>query len=172
VRQESRFVAELYRYLAPFIDTRTPSYVSLDGIAARKGVVDNMFVDPDIPDLWFTLIGDPKPNLLEAKILTDRRVTVNQAQLSAWRSTGSGRYKPSAWVAADENLKTFFYWTHADFLARLDASRATTQFPRLRIPDSHTEFPEVRQLALHVLRFAPDQARHLDANGFVANSGH
>ena len=157
MKQESRFVAELYRYLAPFIDTSRPLYVSLDGIAARRGVSDNVFSDPDVPDLWFTLAGDPNLILLEAKVLNaGRRVTVNQAQLTAWRSTGSGKHKPGAWVAADEALTAFFYWSHVDFLARLDASNTTALYPRLQMPDSRIEFTEVRQLALHVLRFAPN----------------
>jgi hypothetical protein len=29
MKQESRFVSELYRYLAPFIDTGNPLYVNL-----------------------------------------------------------------------------------------------------------------------------------------------
>ena len=118
-----------------------------------------MFTDYDVPDLWFTLAGDLRPILLEAKILNaDRTVTVNQGQLSAWRSTGLGQHKPAAWVAADEALTAFYYWSHVDFLGRLDASNATVQYPKLRIPDSRIEFPEVRQLALHVLRLAPNQA--------------
>jgi hypothetical protein len=153
VKQESRFVADLYRYLAPFIDTDSPLYLSLDGIAARKAVSDSVFVDPDVPDLWFTLAGSSRLTLLEAKVLNaDRSVTVNQGQLTAWRSTGSGQHKPTAWVAANEALTVFFYWTHTDFLARLDASTATAQYPKFRLPDVRAEFPEVRQLALHVLR--------------------
>lgn len=152
VKQESRFVAELYRYLAPFIDTSKALYLSLDGIAARKGVSDNLFADADVPDLWFTLAGSSEIALLEAKILgPDEAVTVNQGQLTAWRSSGSGQHKPTAWVAADEGLTAFYHWTHAAFLPRLDASNATVQYPKLRIPEDRKEFPEVRQLALHIL---------------------
>lgn len=166
MKQESRFVAELYRYLAPFIDTAKPLYISLDGIAARVGVSGNVFTDPDVPDLWFTLVGDPGLTLLEAKVLNaDRSVTVNQAQLTAWRSTGLGQHRPIAWVAADEALTAFFYWSHADFLARLDASNTTVSYPKLRMPDSRIEFPEVRQLALHVLRFAQPQAQQPSSPG-------
>ena len=56
MKQESRFVAELYRYLAPFIDTARELYVSLDGMAARQGVLGGHFTDPDVPDLWFYLV--------------------------------------------------------------------------------------------------------------------
>ena len=155
MKQESRFVAELYRYLAPFIDATSPLYLSLDGIAAQKGVRDGEFIDPDVPDLWFTLAGSPRLTLLEAKVLhADRTVTVNQGQLTAWRSSGLGQHRPTAWVAADEPFRAFFFWTHADFLARLDASNATVPYPKFRLPDVRTEFTEVRQLALHVLRSA------------------
>src|SRR5436309_86774 len=49
VKQENHFVAELWRYLAPFIDTSSQSYLSLDGIAARKGVSDHVLADADVP---------------------------------------------------------------------------------------------------------------------------
>jgi hypothetical protein len=91
--------------------------------------------------------------LLEAKIIDgDRRVAMSLAQLTAWRSMGTGRHKPVAWVAADEALSAFFYWSHADFLPRLDATNTTVPNPRLAMPDPHVQFPEIRQLALHVLR--------------------
>src|SRR4051794_15694829 len=103
MRQEHRFVAELYRYLAPFIDTSADVYLSLDGIAARRGVSSKKFDDADVPDLWFTLVGHTQPVLLEAKIVDDkRRVTVNRNQLMAWRSNGRGGHRPTAWVATNE----------------------------------------------------------------------
>lgn len=155
MKQESRFVAELYRYLAPFIDTNSPFYLSLDGIAARKGVSDRVFADPDVPDLWFTFAGSRRLTLLEAKVLgADRSVTVTRGQLAAWRSIGSGQHKPTAWVATDEGFTVFFYWKHTEFLTKLDASTEAAQYPKIKIPDVREEFPEVRQLALHVLRCA------------------
>jgi hypothetical protein len=153
MKQEFLFVAELYRYLVPFIDTDKPRYLSLDGIAARQGVPQGYFEDHDVPDLWFTLIGSRRPTLLEAKILNaNRSVTVGQGQLSAWRSTGQGRHKPTAWVAADERLSDFYYWTHEAYLSRLDVCASTVSFPKIRMPDVRFQFTDVRQLALHVLR--------------------
>jgi hypothetical protein len=155
MKQESRFVAELYRYLAPFIDTSSHLHLSLDGEAAKKGVSDRVFTDPDVPDLWFTLIGSTHPTLLEAKVLNAaRRIIVNRRQLYAWRSSGPGQHKPTAWVATNEALKTFFYWKHSDFIPQLDASGATSKYPTFKLPDVRAEFPDVRQLALHVLRNA------------------
>ncbi|HZT60273.1 MAG TPA: hypothetical protein VFA21_16840 [Pyrinomonadaceae bacterium] len=154
MKQESRFVAELYRYLSPFIDTDKELYLSLDGMTARKGVSNSKFVDPDVPDLWFTLIGSTRLILLEAKILhANESIPVNPNQLAAWCSLGPGKHKPTAWVAANEKLTTFFYWTHADFLPRLDAGNVSKS-PTFKLPDERIEFPDVRQLALHVLRYA------------------
>lgn len=155
MRQESRFVAELYRYLAPFIDTGKQFCLSLDGIAARKGVLEEVFADPDVPDLWFTLVGDESAVLIEAKILTGKRiVTLSQGQLAAWRSTGPGRHKPAAWVAANEDFREFRYWSHTDFVPILDACRSTVRYPRVTIPSHARAFADVRPLALHILRQA------------------
>ncbi len=79
MKQEHRFVADLYHYLAPFIDSSKATYVSLDGEAAKKGVTEKLFNDSDVPDLWFHLVGVEKTILLEAKILNpDRTITVEQ----------------------------------------------------------------------------------------------
>lgn len=56
-KQEHRFVAELYRFLAPFVDVEAGVYLSLDGMAALRGVEAKIFEDSDVPDLWFTLVG-------------------------------------------------------------------------------------------------------------------
>ena len=155
MKQESRFVAESYRYLAPFIDTGAHLHLGLDGEAAKKGVSDSVFADPDVPDLWFTLVGSTRPTLLEAKVLhAGRRIIVNRRQLYAWRSSGLGRHKPTAWVATDEGLKTFLHWEHSDFIQQLDKSGAASKYPTFRLPDVRAEFPDVRQSALHVLRNA------------------
>lgn len=161
MRQEHRFVADLYRYLAPFIDASRKLFLSLDGIAARRGVSDGHFTDPDVPDLWFYLAGSPSLTLLEAKVLgDDGRVLVGRGQLTAWRSNGHGDHKPTAWVGADESLSQFWYWTHAEFCQeRLDASRSNREYISFSPPTAHWTFPDIQQLALHVLWQAkPDAA--------------
>lgn len=154
MKQESRFVAELYRYLAPFIDTARELYVSLDGMAARRGVLGGHFTDPDVPDLWFYLAGSLNLTLIEAKILDeDNRVSVGRGQLTAWRTSGPGAHKPSAWVATDESLSSFCYWTHAAFcVERLDMSNSQQDYVSFRPPEARVQFPDIRQLALHMLR--------------------
>src|SRR5438552_11675650 len=64
MKQEHRFVADLYRYIAPFIDTAEPIFLSLDGEAAKKGVSEKHFGDAGIPDMWFTLVGATMPTLI------------------------------------------------------------------------------------------------------------
>ena len=89
MKQEHRFVAELYSLLRPFIDPSTPLFLSLDGEAAKKGVTLGLFVDSDVPDLWFTIIGNNRPTTLEAKVIgDDRRMKLNNTQLTQWRTGG------------------------------------------------------------------------------------
>ncbi len=129
-------------------------YVSLDGQAAEMGVQQGMFMHATIPDLWFTLSGSQTPSLIEAKIVDDGRVLIMQSQLSAWRSNGSGAHRPQAWIAADRTFERFFYWSHTAFLPRLDATRARTPTLQLRLPDTYSEFHDISQLALHIIRNA------------------
>jgi hypothetical protein len=153
VKQEHRFVADPYRYLAPFIDTRRELFISLDGIAARRGVAGGHFTDPDVPDLWFYFVGSCKATLLEAKILgEDNKVLLGQAQLAAWRTGGPGADKPTAWVVTNEELSTFYYWSHDDFCHdRLDGSNSTQDYVPFRAPDTRASFSDIRELALHIL---------------------
>src|SRR5438270_2454272 len=114
MKQEHRFVADLYRYLAPFVDREKTIYVSLDGEAAKKGVSEKLFNDSDVPDLWFHFVGCGSTVLLEAKILNiNGAITIGRGQMTAWKSNGCGQHKPSGWVAADQKLKKFYYWPHA-----------------------------------------------------------
>ena len=161
MKQEHRFVADLYRYLAPFITDEKPFYLSLDGEAAKKGVKEGLFKDADIPDLWFTLLSEESPILIEAKILaTNSSIRVNKRQLEAWRTTGKGNHKPYAWVAAKSDLNEFYYWPHNDFLKKLDDCRAKTEYPKICLPDDQlTTFKDIRMLVLHILRFAKPPSR-------------
>ncbi len=67
MKQEHRLVAELYRFIGPFINTTKDIYVSLDGQAADTAVLAGRFKDAALPDLWFTLVGATAPTLIEAK---------------------------------------------------------------------------------------------------------
>jgi hypothetical protein len=44
-KREHQFVAETYRHLAPFIDSSKGVYLSLDGEAAKQGVLQGIFQD-------------------------------------------------------------------------------------------------------------------------------
>ncbi|RDI99294.1 hypothetical protein DVT68_00040 [Dyella solisilvae] len=154
MKQEHRLVAEIYRYLAPFIDTSHDLYLSLDGQAATSAVKAGHFVDADIPDMWFTLVGATLPIRIEAKVLDGNRAMLMQSQLAAWRSSGGGAYKPEFWVAANREFKTFYFWHHADFLPSLDQSAATGATLTLAAPKAKLSFATVPELALHLLRVA------------------
>ena len=154
MKQEHKFVAELYRYLAPFIDTNEHLFISLDGQAAIGGV-GGVFTDATIPDLWFTFIGKNIPVLIEAKTIdTDGRMLLMKSQLEAWRSNGVGAHKPEYWVAVNREFNVFYFWEQEEFLYRLDNSRANTKTLTLLPPDNRIEFNNVSELALHILKQA------------------
>lgn len=155
MKQENRLVAELYRFIAPFIDTTKDLFVSLDGQAASTATKAGRFADAALPDLWFTLLGADNRTLIEAKIIeNDGKALLMQSQLSAWRSTGSGAYKPKYWVAANRSFDRFYFWRHEHFLPVLDKSKAKTNTLTLYPPIERVEFASVPELALQVLREA------------------
>jgi hypothetical protein len=154
MKQEHRLVAEFYRYVAPFIDTTKEIYLSLDGQAARTAVGSGRFVDPDIPDLWFTLIGATEPTRIEAKILDKGAALLMQSQILAWRSSGAGSYKPESWVAANREFTEFYFWPHSAFCPSLDRCSANRKTHTLSAPKERLVFSSVPELALHVLRTA------------------
>ncbi len=155
MKQENRLVAELYRFIAPFIDTKKEVYVSLDGQAADTAVLAGRLMDAALPDLWFSLVGAKSPTFIEAKIIEDNGgAMLMQRQLTAWRSSGTGAYKPQYWVAANRLFNRFYFWTHVDFMPILDDSQAKSKTLTLRPPSSRLEFKDVSEVALHVLRQA------------------
>ena len=155
MKQEHRLVAEVYRFIAPFIDTTKDIFVSLDGQAASTATKAGRFTDAALPDLWFTLLGSEARTLIEAKIIENEgKALLMQSQLAAWRSDGSGSYKPKYWIAANRSFDKFYFWTHEHFLPLLDKSKAKTNTLTLRPPLEREVFPSIPQLALHVLRAA------------------
>jgi hypothetical protein len=155
MKQEHKLVAELYRYLAPFIDIEHEIYISLDGQAALTAVGKGIFVDGTVPDLWFTLIAAMAPTLIEAKTIhTDGRLLLMQSQLKAWRGAGAGAHKPDFWVATNRAFDKFYFWSHIDFLPILDATSARGKTLTLMPPLSRREFSSANALALHILRVA------------------
>ena len=154
MKQEQRLVAEVYRFLAPFVDTTESIYISLDGQAAQTGMAKGLFTHPTIPDLWFTFVGAHEPTLIEAKTVRAGKVLLMQSQLQSWRSTGTGAHKPKSWIAVNTEFDRFYYWTHTDFFPRLDATQATTPTVNLRLPDNLLEFRHPNELALQIIRNA------------------
>jgi hypothetical protein len=153
MKQEHRFVAELFGYLKPFVATDHPVFISLDGEAAKKGVRSGLFDDADVPDLWFTIVGCANPTLIEAKIIGgNRRMQLGRTQLHRWRTGGGSAHAPHGWVAANEELNQFLYWSHDNFLPKMDASQSTTRYSSIGIPNDAIVFPSIPELALHVLK--------------------
>ena len=154
MKQEHRLVAEIYRFIAPFIDTTQEIYLSLDGQAAKTAVGAGRFTDPDIPDLWFTLVGSKRPTRLEAKILDKGAALLMQSQILAWRSSGTGAYKPASWVAANREFNEFYIWPHTAFSPSLDRCTAARKTHKLAAPKDRLVFSSIPELALHILRGA------------------
>jgi hypothetical protein len=154
MKQEHRLVAEIYRFLAPFIDAREEIYLCLDGQAARSGVNDGRFSDPDVPDMWFTLVGASRPFRLEAKILDGNAATLMSSQIRAWRTAGSSKYSPDAWIAANRSFDKFYFWPHSIFIGQLDKCSATQLSHKLAAPKDKLLFSSLSELSLHVLRVA------------------
>ena len=152
ISQEHRFVAEVYRFLAPFVDTTSEIYLSLDGIAAEGGRKQGKFEDARVPDLWFTIIGASAPTLIEAKVAKNDVVTLGQSQLAAWKKSGSGKHIPEAWIAVDKGFKTFFYWDHESFEDILETITSNKDYVQISIPPGRVSFSDVAALALHILR--------------------
>lgn len=154
MKQEHRLVAEIYRYIAPFIDTIKEIYLSLDGQAAKTAVVAGWIIDADIPDLWFTLVGASQPTKTEAKILDRGEALLMRSQILAWRSKGNGSYKPASWVSTNREFNQFYFWPHSAYIASLDRCAETLPTHTLAAPKDRLFFPSVPELALHILRGA------------------
>jgi hypothetical protein len=156
VKQEHRVVAELYGYMAAFVDPDRPIYLSLDGVAAERGVKEGLFKDPDVPDMVFTLV-DGREVAIEVKILYGKRIGTGLGQYNAWFGSGAGAHKPTGWVVADEKLSSFFYWSHGEMVKQRTTPPGASEKKSVKIPVPTTTpmFPSLRHLALHVVRFSP-----------------
>jgi hypothetical protein len=163
MKQENRFVAELFHYLSPFIDRGQKVFVCVDGGAAthHAGREGAALSEPDVPDLWFTFVGQAHACGIEAKVLDGNCISFRRGQLQAWRSIGSGKYCPKFWVATDRDLERFFCWRHATMLPRLDSTTNTVKDVNLSIakypPDFQTS--NLAELALYILALSGDPIR-------------
>ena len=101
MKQESRFTAELFALLSPFVDKEKPYYLMLDGAAAASNTgAGKTFTSGILPDLWMSMKGSQSsaPLLLESKCIRRGRVLLMQSQLSSFRSGAKDTYPPQAWV--------------------------------------------------------------------------
>lgn len=158
MKQENRFVAQLFHYIAPFVDTQQDLFICMDGGAAKHhaGREGSPIVDPDIPDLWLALVGKSECFGIEAKILDNRSISVRQSQLRAWRSDGTGHYRPRFWVTSNRTLTEFHCWRHSSLIGCLDRTKnkaANVSLSLSRYPADFTS-SGLPELALHILRHA------------------
>jgi len=155
MKQENRFVAQLFHYLAPFVDLNKNLFICVDGEAARNhaGTSPSAPEDRDVPDLWFSLLGQDSPIGIEAKVIEGNSISVRQGQLRAWRTDGGGKHKPTFWVATNPELTNFYCWHQADMQRRLDASKSSVENVKLSLADTRPAYQadSVAKLALFIL---------------------
>jgi len=155
MKQENRFVGQLFHFLAPFINMEKDLLICADGAAAARhsSTKESCLVDSDLPDLWLTFCGNSKPTGIEAKIDERNLISIRQAQLKAWRSGGKGSYQPTFWVATNKELTEFFCWHHSTLRPRPDSTRNTVDNVSLSIrdypPDQHSV--NIAEFALFIL---------------------
>jgi hypothetical protein len=155
MKQENKFVAQLFHFLAPFVDTDRELYICVDGGAANHhaGRDGSALLDPDVPDLWLAFQGQQSHTGIEAKILEGNSISVRQSQLRAWRSSGKGVYKPKYWVASNRTLSEYYCWDHSIMLPRLDATKSTVDNVAISMAKTPSSFStkSLASLALYVL---------------------
>lgn len=158
MKQENRFVAQLFHYLAPFVDMESDLFICVDGGAAKHhaGRKGSPLVDPDVPDLWLALAGKNSCFGIEAKVIDGNKISVRQSQLRAWRKGGTGYYCPKFWVAANREFTQYYCWHHSTLQPRLDRSKSTTDNVSLSVADTPADFKSksISALALYVLTHA------------------
>jgi hypothetical protein len=155
VKQENRFVAQLFHYLAPFVDMERPLFICVDGAAAMKhsSGAGASLADPNVPDLWLAFCGHSEHTGIEAKILDKGAISIRQGQLVAWRSSGNGAYRPRFWVATNRDISKFSCWQHTSMVRRLDSTASTVANVSLSLaeyPADHIS-KSIAELALYIL---------------------
>ena len=155
MKQENRFVAQLFHYLAPFVDFERDLFICVDGGAAKHhaGRAGAKLKDANVPDLWFAFIGQPDFTGIEAKVLDRNKISIRSGQLNSWRTSGSGVYRPRFWVATNADLTQFDCWHHDTLAKRLDSSKGTTPDVKLSLADcqSNHHCTSIAELALFIL---------------------
>lgn len=158
MRQENRFVAQLFHFLAPFVDYERDLLICVDGGAAthHAGRIGSVIVDPDIPDIWCAFVGKPGFTGIEAKTLAGNCISVRQGQLRAWRTGGKGHYRPAFWVSCNSDVSQFSCWHHTSIVKRLDSTTSTTQNVSLSVAKFPPDFSSTKlaELALYLLTHA------------------
>jgi len=156
MKQENRFVADLYHYLSPFIDRGKDIFFCLDGGAAKHHAQNGSgtLSDSVLPDLWFSLIGHDGKVGIEAKIIEGNTMSFRQGQIQSWKSNGTGSYRPNFWVAANRDLSEFHCWHHTRMAPRLDSTESTVDNVSLSMAHYPADFvtSHIQSLALYILQ--------------------
>ncbi|WNJ97730.1 hypothetical protein RND59_16505 [Vibrio ruber] len=156
MKQENRFVADLYHLLSPFMDKDKDLYLCMDGGGAKHHAASEhgKLEDAVLPDIWFCLVGQEKHIGIEAKVFDSNNLSFRQMQIQSWRSDGSGIYTPHFWVATNRELTEYKCWFHKTMVARLNTTMSTVDNVSLsmsKYPADH-ESNTIQELALFILQ--------------------
>lgn len=156
MKQENRFVADLYHLLSPFVSKDKDIYLCMDGGAAKHHAAaeDSKLEDAVLPDIWISLVGQEKHIGIEAKVFDSNSLSFRQVQIQSWRSGGVGIYTPNFWVATNRELTEYKCWFHETMVPRLDSTSSTVDnvsLSRSYYPSDH-ESNTIQELALFILQ--------------------
>lgn len=112
-----------------------------------------MLLDPDVPDIWLTLIGQDVPTGIEAKVIDNDKISFRQSQISAWKSNDPGNYTPNFWVVTNREVDYFYCWRHTSPVGRLDSTKSEAKDVTLSVPKYPPDFKStsMAELALYIL---------------------
>ena len=159
MRQEHKFCADVYHLLYGRIDHSRPLYFCLDSSAAKVGVKQKILSDCAVPDFYFYLVGGKNAVTLEAKIVENGKVKFcGDSEPRHWHTNGHGAYKPVLWIGTDLMFKTYFFWTHVTFAAKLSplVGRGKTKSGKNKtlgapVPENIVTFATLPELVVHTL---------------------
>ena len=156
MKQENRFVADLYHLLSPFMDKDKDLYLCTDGGAAKHhaALEDSTLEDAVLPDIWFCLVGQKKHIGIEAKVFDSNRLSFRQVQIQSCKSEGRAVYTPKFWVATNKKFSEYKCWLHETMVQRLNATNSTVDNVSLSMqqyPADH-ESGTTQELALFILQ--------------------
>jgi len=163
MRQEHLIAARLFHHLYGHIDHSQRVIFCLDGMAAKRGVNQDILEDPNIPDFHWTFNGGAVAFSAEVKIVdSQNRVRFcGDGQPRSWGTGGTAAVKPHLWIGANEDMNKYFIWKHKKFEENLSffaesewTDAGNKRVLNIQIPDDHLCFNEPAEASVEIIRWA------------------